>query len=97
MYLNCLLTATSLKSVSTCVRTLKLAWLLFSLVIIATYTGKLTSNYLIVQQPLPFNSLHELLQRTDYKWGYGSGTSIDDILSVSHSLLRIPPRDDEMP
>ena len=40
-----------------------------SLVLGAAYTGKLASNSVTLPPELPFNSLKELLQRNDYKWG----------------------------
>ena len=59
------------------------AWLLLSLVTVATYTGKLTSNSVVTKQRLPFKSLSELVKRTDYRWGVEKGTMMDDIFSVS--------------
>ena len=64
-------------------RVLLSAWLLFSLVTVAIYTGKLTSNSVVTKQRLPFKSLSELVKRTDYRWGVEKGTMMDDIFSVS--------------
>ncbi|XP_076464635.1 glutamate receptor ionotropic, delta-1-like [Babylonia areolata] len=68
---------------STSGRVLLVAWLLMSLVTVATYTGKLTSYSVITKQPLPFRTLEELVKRSDYTWGVTKGTSMEDFLRNS--------------
>ena len=72
---------------STSGRVLRCAWLLLALVTVAAYTGKLTSNSVGTQQGVPFNSLRELVKRTDYRWGMDKGTMTEAIFSVSLLLL----------
>ncbi|XP_070184607.1 glutamate receptor ionotropic, kainate 4-like [Littorina saxatilis] len=58
--------------------------MLMCLVTIAAYTGKLTSNSVVTKQPVPFNSLSELVQRTDYRWGIEKGTLQEYIFATSN-------------
>ncbi|XP_070180831.1 probable glutamate receptor [Littorina saxatilis] len=58
--------------------------MLMCLVTVAAYTGKLTSNSVVTKQPVPFNSLSELVQRTDYRWGLANGTLIDYVFATSN-------------
>jgi hypothetical protein len=58
------------------------SWSLVCVVMVASYTGKLTSNSVLSKQPLPFQSLSELVQRQDYKWGLIKGTSYESIFRV---------------
>ena len=64
-------------------RVLLSAWLLFSLVTVAIYTGKLTSNSVVTKQRVPVRSLSELVKRTDYRWGMTKGTLFENIFAVS--------------
>ncbi|XP_076464230.1 glutamate receptor ionotropic, kainate 4-like [Babylonia areolata] len=59
------------------------SWLLLSLVLAGTYTGKLTASALLVRQPLPFSSLAQLLTRSDYTWGLSRGTMMEAFFSNS--------------
>ena len=77
------------EGVSTSGRTLLCAWLLLSLVTVATYTGKLTSNSVVTKQRLPFRSLNELVKRTDYRWGLPEGTMMETIFSVTFYFFSI--------
>ncbi|KAK7099043.1 hypothetical protein V1264_003239 [Littorina saxatilis] len=65
-------------------RVLLWAWMLMCLVTVAAYTGKLTSNAVVTKQPVPFNSLSELVQRTDYRWGLAKGTLDEYTFSTSN-------------
>jgi hypothetical protein len=58
-------------------------WSLVCVVMVASYTGKLTSNSVLSKQPLPFQSLSELVQRQDYKWGLTKGISMETNFKVS--------------
>ena len=53
-----------------------------SLVTVATYTGRLTSNSVVTKQRVPFKSLSELVKRTDYRWGMEKGTMMDEFFSL---------------
>ena len=64
-------------------RVLLCAWSLLALVTVATYTGKLTSNSVGTKQRVPFNSLRELVKRTDYRWGMAKETMEEAMFSVS--------------
>ncbi|KAL8583729.1 hypothetical protein ACOMHN_000350 [Nucella lapillus] len=64
-------------------RVLLVAWLLLSLVTVATYRGKLTSNSVVTKQPVPFKTLSELVRRSDYKWGFPTGTMLDSLIGNS--------------
>ena len=68
---------------STSGRVLLYAWSLFSLVTVAAYTGQLTSISVVTKQRVPFNSLSELVKRTDYKWGVTMGTAMETLFAVS--------------
>ena len=81
--MHTLFTAVAYEAVSTSGRVLLLTWCLLSLVTVATYTGKLTSNSVVTKQRVPFNSLRELVKRTDYRWGLPKETMMDTIFSVS--------------
>ncbi|XP_070180491.1 glutamate receptor ionotropic, kainate 4-like [Littorina saxatilis] len=65
-------------------RVLLWAWMLMCLVTVAAYTGKLTSNSVVTKQPVPFNSLSELVQRTDYRWGIIKGTQQEYTFATSN-------------
>ena len=80
------------EGVSTSGRVLLCAWLLFSLVTVATYTGKLTSNSVITKQRVPFRSLSELVKRTDYRWGLTKGTMQENIFAVSSCSYSTPTK-----
>ena len=74
-------------------RVLLCSWQLLSVVTVATYTGKLTSSSMVIQQPLPFNTLSELVKRTDYRWRIQRKTMVENVLSVrwfiATSCLRV--------
>ena len=80
--LGAIVTAVVYGEFSTSGRALLCSWLLLSMVMTATYTGKLTSNSMVIQQPLPFSTLSELVKRTDYSWGVRRGTMVESMLSV---------------
>ena len=54
-----------------------------STVLVASYTGKLTSNSVVTKQPLPFTTLSELVKWSDYKWGLSPRTSMETFMEVS--------------
>ncbi|KAK7103508.1 glutamate receptor ionotropic, kainate glr-3-like isoform X2 [Littorina saxatilis] len=72
------------EAVSRAGRVLLWAWMLMCLVTVAAYTGKLTSNSVVTKQPVPFNSLSELVQRTDYRWGIANGTLEESTFATSN-------------
>ncbi|XP_070181994.1 glutamate receptor ionotropic, delta-2-like [Littorina saxatilis] len=72
------------EAVSRSGRVLLWAWMLMCLVTVAAYTGKLTSNSVVTKQPVPFNSLSELVQRTDYRWGLAKGTLEEHTFATSN-------------
>lgn len=71
-------------------RVLLSVWSLLSLVTVATYTGKLTSDSMVTRQRVPFNSLHELVKRTDYRWGLIKGTMTETLFAVSTYVDHLP-------
>ncbi|KAK7471511.1 hypothetical protein BaRGS_00035850 [Batillaria attramentaria] len=59
------------------------AWLMFSLITVATYTGKLTAFSVVTKEKVPFNTLRELVRQDDYRWGMMPNTYLDSVLSTS--------------
>lgn len=47
---------------------------LFSIIMVATYSGNLIAFLTVTIDKPPFNSLEELVEHDDYKWGVLSGT-----------------------
>ena len=58
-------------------------WMLVSMVTVATYTGKLTSNSVIIEPELPFDNIDQLVQRSDYTWGTNPGSYYLSLLKVN--------------
>ncbi|XP_060078761.1 glutamate receptor ionotropic, kainate 3-like [Ylistrum balloti] len=55
-------------------RTLISFWWLFSIVMVATYSGNLIAFLTVAKDRLPFNSLAELVAQSEYSWGTLGGT-----------------------
>ncbi|XP_064594549.1 glutamate receptor U1-like [Liolophura sinensis] len=55
-------------------RTLVASWWLFTMVIVASYTSTLTAALAVEKTELPFNTIEEMVEQSQYKWGgtYGS-------------------------
>ena len=51
------------------------SWLLCLLVITATYTGNLVAFLTVTKVPVPFDSLKELVEQKQYKYGILGGTN----------------------
>ena len=82
-----LVAAVTYEAVSSSGRILLYSWSLLSLVMIASYTSKLTSNSVLTRQPLPFNSLSELVKRTDYRWAFSEAIYLETIFAVSLNVF----------
>ena len=50
-------------------------WWLFCIIIVATYGANLVAFLAVTQRTLPFNSLKELSEQTEYKMGVQGGTA----------------------
>lgn len=55
-------------------RTMITFFWLFSLIMVATYSGNLIAFLTVTIDKAPFNSLEELVEQDDYKWGILAGT-----------------------
>ncbi|XP_021375561.1 probable glutamate receptor [Mizuhopecten yessoensis] len=55
-------------------RTLISFWWLFSIIMVATYSGNLIAFLTVAKDKLPFNSLAELVAQSEYGWGTLGGT-----------------------
>ncbi|XP_078311780.1 uncharacterized protein LOC111133837 isoform X2 [Crassostrea virginica] len=55
-------------------RTMITFFWLFSLIMVATYSGNLIAFLTVSIEKAPFNSLEELVDQEDYRWGILSGT-----------------------
>ncbi|XP_033761104.1 glutamate receptor-like [Pecten maximus] len=55
-------------------RTLISFWWLFSIIMVATYSGNLIAFLTVAKDRLPFNSLAELVAQSEYSWGTLGGT-----------------------
>ena len=62
-------------------------WLFCLLVITATYTGNLVAFLLVPRAPVPFNTLKELVEQNQYKYGLHEGTNWITQFSVSYHIL----------
>jgi hypothetical protein len=47
---------------------------LFSIILVATYCGNLIAFLTVARDTRPFDSLAELVEQDEYKWGFVSGT-----------------------
>ncbi|OWF39812.1 Glutamate receptor ionotropic, kainate 3 [Mizuhopecten yessoensis] len=66
-------------------RTLLSCWWLFCLVMMASYSGNLIAYLTVSKDKLPFNTVNEMLQKDDYKWGLIGGSYWVTIFK--HSVL----------
>ncbi|XP_069104060.1 uncharacterized protein [Argopecten irradians] len=55
-------------------RTLISFWWLFSIIMVATYSGNLIAFLTVAKDRLPFNSVAELVAQSEYSWGTLGGT-----------------------
>ncbi|XP_060078728.1 glutamate receptor ionotropic, kainate 2-like, partial [Ylistrum balloti] len=66
-------------------RTLLSCWWLFCLVMMASYSGNLIAYLTVSKDKLPFNTVNEMLNTDDYKWGLIGGSYWVTIFK--HSVL----------
>ncbi|ESP00140.1 hypothetical protein LOTGIDRAFT_173446 [Lottia gigantea] len=59
---------------STAGRSLLAAWWIFCLITVATYSGNLIAFLTVSRQPMPFETLAELGNQREYKWGTLGGS-----------------------
>ncbi|XP_067682011.1 glutamate receptor-like isoform X1 [Haliotis asinina] len=65
-------------------RTVVSCWWLFSIVMAATYSGNLIAFLTVNKDKLPFETVSELVQQTDYIWGTaGGGTYWETMFEVA--------------
>ncbi|KAK6179440.1 hypothetical protein SNE40_011800 [Patella caerulea] len=60
---------------------------MFCMVLTGVYVGNLTAKLTETREIFPFNSMEELLTRSDWKWGLTGDSLIEDIFSESKSKL----------
>lgn len=68
-------------------RTIVSAWWLYSIVVVGTYSGNLIAFLTVTKDVVPFDTLEEMLEQTDYTWGTVAGTAWVTMFSVSSSLI----------
>ncbi|XP_025104888.1 glutamate receptor U1-like [Pomacea canaliculata] len=64
-------------------RILQAAWILFSIVIGATYSGNLIAFLTVELEQMPFQTLGELLNQDVYKWGTFGNAAVYTLLTES--------------
>jgi len=64
-------------------RPLVACWCIFSLLVTASYTSKLTSLLVDVSPPPPFESMQEMVDSGDFRWGVVGGTALLNSFRVS--------------
>ncbi|KAL5004040.1 hypothetical protein ScPMuIL_017496 [Solemya velum] len=65
-------------------RTLVAFWWLFCTAVVGYYLADLTASLSVAKFTMPFESLEEMVQQTDFTWGTIKGTAWDDTLSASN-------------
>lgn len=68
-------------------RTITSFWWLFSIIVVATYSGNLIASLTVTRSLIPFNSVKEMVQQSTYKWGTSNGTYLNMLLQV---IIEIP-------
>ena len=68
--------------VMTSVRFIVGYWWLFSIAIVATYSANLIAFLAIVKYKAPFETLEEMAQKGEYKFGTIGGSSLESIFRV---------------
>ena len=66
------------------------SWWIFSLTIMAVYSGNFVALLTVSKEVLDFNGMAELIELDDYKWGFLGGTVYVDIFNVRRSMIVYP-------
>ena len=67
-------------------RIIMFSWYMAILVITATYTGNLVAFLAVVKEPPPFETLEELANQNQYKFGVLGNTILETVFKVSKPL-----------
>ena len=63
-------------------RTLLSFWWIFSIIMMATYSGNLIAFLTVEKDKLPINNLADLVSQDKYRWGTQGGTAFETIFKV---------------
>ena len=59
-------------------------WWMYSIVVMATYSGNLIAYLTVTKTELPFYTLEEMVDANGYKFGIMGGTVTESLLKVRH-------------
>lgn len=59
------------------------------MVIVASYTSTLTATLAVEKTELPFNTIEEMVEQTQYKWGGTYGSYMFMLFPVSISCQKV--------
>ena len=59
-------------------------WWMYSMVVVATYSGNLIAFLTVTRIYLPFSSLDEMVRDGNFKYGLISGTSTESFFNVRY-------------
>ena len=63
------------------------SWWLFCLVIVTSYSGSFVAFSTVPKQAIPFRTLDELAEQTEYEMGVLKGSAYESHLAASHYFI----------